>query len=75
MLLEFLSEYGMFFAKVVTFVIAAFLIIGAIASASHRPVADKSGVLHVKKLNEKYEGMEHAIRSMVMDPASLKAHD
>jgi len=65
----------MFFAKVATFVIAAFLIIGAIASASHRPVADKGGVLHVKKLNEQYEGMEHAIRSMVMDAASLKAHD
>ncbi len=75
MLIELLTEYGLFFAKAATFVVAAFLIVGAVAAASQRPGHDKGGELHVKKLNDQYEDMEIAIRSAVMDAASLKAYD
>ncbi|MGB5324606.1 MAG: protease SohB [Pseudomonadales bacterium] len=74
MLMEFLAEYGMFFAKAATIVVALLLIIGGIASASHRQPLAKEGVLQVSKLNEKLEHMEKAIRATVMDAAELKAY-
>ncbi|NNC55767.1 MAG: protease SohB, partial [Pseudomonadales bacterium] len=75
MLIEFLAEYGMFFAKAATIVVALLLIIGGIASASHRQPSIKEGVLQVKKLNDKLENMEHAIRASVMDSHALKAFE
>ncbi|MBT8151015.1 MAG: protease SohB [Gammaproteobacteria bacterium] len=73
--MEFLAEYGMFFAKVATVVVAILLIIGGIASASHKQPPMKEGVLQVKKLNDKLEQMEHAVRASVMDSHALKVFE
>ena len=69
---EFLAEYGMFFAKVITFVIAILIIIGAIVSASHKSGDDKSGHLEIKKINDKLEQMEESIRTTVLDDHARK---
>lgn len=73
MFFEFLLDYGMFFAKVVTFVIAILIIIGAIASATQREKAAESGRLKIKKLNDSLKYMESSILDVVMDPHTRKA--
>ncbi len=69
MLLEFLLDYGMFFAKVATFVVAAFLIIGAIVSATQQEKSPEPGQLKISKLNDRLKSMESGIRD-----ASTEAH-
>lgn len=75
MLIEFLTEYGMFFAKVATFVVAIILVIGAVVSAGQKGSHDKIDRLEIKKVNDKLERMETMIRSEIMDEHQLKKYD
>lgn len=74
MIVELLAEYGLFFAKILTFVVAIILVIGAIANLSHRHVSDE-GHLQIKKINEQLTDMEHAMRVSIMDDPALKQYD
>jgi len=69
-----LAEYGMFFAKIATFVVAIIIVIGVAASASQRN-AGEDGRLEIKKINRHLKQMEHSVRSAVMQDADLKAYD
>ncbi len=69
---EFLLEYGMFLAKIVTFVVAAIVIIAAIVNASHKS-QEKEGHLEIKKLNEKLKAMKEAMLGATLDQHSMKA--
>jgi len=73
-LIEMLAEYGLFFAKVATFVVAVLLVIVAVASASQRG-ADNEGHLEVKKINDRLSRMEDTLRAAVLDEHALKRHD
>jgi serine protease SohB len=73
-LIELLAEYGLFFAKVATFVVAIIVIITAVVSASQRGGGESEGRLEIKKLNDRFSQMEDAIRHAVLDEHALKKH-
>jgi len=71
--LEFLYEYGLFFAKTVTFVIAVIVVVGFVLSASMKMQGqEKEGHLEVTKLNDKFEDIVDDIKSVVIDHELLK---
>jgi len=73
--LEFLTEYGLFLAKVVTFVIAAIVVVSIIVSATHKDRAghDDDGELQIRKLNEKYRNLRESIQARLMSEHERKA--
>lgn len=65
--MEFLSEYGLFLAKVVTIVVAILVVIGFIvANRAHMKDRDP-GHISVTKLNDRYEDMKESLLEAVMD--------
>lgn len=70
--MEFLSEYGLFLAKTVTFVIAIGVIVSLIMSAGQRGKKADKGHIEVSKLNEKFEHMRDLLKEVTLDPEQLK---
>ena len=70
--LEFFAEYGLFLAKVITFVIAFALVIGIIASQKNSQNADK-GQLEINQLNSQYDEISEAMNQALLDKAAKKA--
>lgn len=74
--MEFLYEYGLFLAKIVTLVIAIGVVIGLIVSASSRSHHhERKGHIEVTKLNDRFDDMTDAIRHSVLDHAALKLEE
>ncbi|AOY87606.1 protease SohB [Marinobacter salinus] len=73
--MEFLTEYGLFLAKAVTFVVAAVILISVIVSAAHkeREDDDDAGELKIAKLNEKYHKLREAIQAKLMSDSERKS--
>ncbi|HCS25942.1 MAG TPA: protease SohB, partial [Spongiibacteraceae bacterium] len=69
--MEFLSDYGLFLAKTVTFVVALVIVVGVIASLGSRR-REHDGHIEVTALNDRYEDWEDQIKAMVLDETSLK---
>ena len=70
-LIELLAEYGLFFAKVATFLIAIVLLISVVANAGQRG-GEGEGRLEVKKLNDRYKQMEDVMQHAVLDEHTIK---
>ncbi|UZJ45469.1 protease SohB [Marinimicrobium sp. C6131] len=72
--MEFINEYGLFLAKVVTVVIAIGFVVGLVATAGskNRKKADK-GHVEVVKLNDRFKHMTHALKQVALDEATRKA--
>lgn len=70
--MEFLTEYGLFLAKTVTFVIAIGVIAGLIMSMGQRNKKSDRGHIEVSKLNEKFEHMRDVLKDATLDPEQLK---
>ncbi len=73
--MEFLTNYGLFFAKTLTFVVAVFIIVSLIVSAGGRGKKSEKGQIQVSKLNEKFKSMREALQHSVLDEDQLKAMD
>jgi serine protease SohB len=73
--LEFLSEYGLFLAKAVTFVAAVFVIVSLIASLAMRNKKHDKGQLEVTRINEKYEHTRDMLRDAMLDEDDLKIQE
>ncbi|WP_417514837.1 protease SohB [Marinobacter sp.] len=72
--MEFLTEYGLFLAKMVTFVIAAIVVVSIIVSATHKERGDhEDGELQIRKLNEKYRKLRESIQARLMSDHERKA--
>lgn len=73
--MEFLTEYGLFLAKIVTFVVAVLVVISVIMSAAQKDRGDHEGEgeLKIRKLNEKYEKLRESIQSRLMSDQQRKA--
>jgi len=72
---EFLYEYGMFFLKALTFVIAVGVIILAIVAAASRSkggVASREGHIEIRKYNERLEDLHDALSFSLLNPAQQK---
>jgi len=72
--LEFLTEYGLFLAKVVTFVIAAVVVVSIIVASTQKDRGDDEddGELQIRKLNEKYRKLRESIQARLMSEHERK---
>lgn len=75
--MEFLTEYGLFLAKIVTFVIAAVVVISVVVSAAQKDRSDQDGEgeLKIRKLNEKYRKLREAIEARLMSDQQRKVFE
>lgn len=73
--MEFLSDYGLFLAKAVTIVICLVIVIMIIVAASQKNIRGGKGHIEVTKLNERFEDMGHALKSVALDHHELKHLD
>ncbi len=72
--MDFLLEYGLFFAKIVTFVIAVIILLSVIVGLSQKnKQSSHKGHLEITPLNELYDEMSEAIKLAVMDESQHKA--
>ncbi|WP_165855219.1 protease SohB [Marinobacter sp. JSM 1782161] len=73
--MEFLTDYGLFLAKTVTFVVAVLAIVTVIVSAAHRKQDsdDPDGELHLKRLNEGYKRLKENLQQKLMGESDRKA--
>ena len=74
MFIELLAEYGLFFAKIATFLIAIVLLISVIVNAGQRG-GEGEGRLEVKKLNDRYKQMEEIMQHAVLDEHVIKQRE
>lgn len=73
--MEFLTEYGLFLAKTITFVVAIGIIIGLAVSLGGRHKKSEKGQIEVTKLNERFEQMHDALRDAMFDEEAHKAFE
>jgi len=70
--LEFLTNYGLFFAKTLTVVVALLVaIIGAIALISRQKHESKECLI-IKNINDKYESMAYTLKQQILGKDELK---
>lgn len=74
-MIDFLYQYGMFLAQVVTLVVAILVVIGGIVSAAarNRHRVSRDGELRVKHLNEEFDDLRESIVDQVLPEAERKA--
>ena len=70
--MEFLTNYGLFLAKTITFLLAVFVVITLMVSAGLRTKRSDKGQIHVIKLNEKFDDMRDALQEAILDEDELK---
>lgn len=71
--MDFLLEYGLFFAKIATFVIAVIILLSvAVAISQKSKQSAKKGHLEITPLNQFYDEMSDAIKYAVMDEHQQK---
>jgi len=73
--LEFLTEYGLFVAKVITLVVAFIVVLSALISAGSRGKRTSGsgrGTISIVRLNDELDDMRDAIRKTVLDKDQFK---
>ena len=71
--MEFLIEYGLFLAKVVTIVVALVVLVTLLISARQPGPQGEPGRLEVKHLNDAYEQVTKSLNQAMMSPEGQKA--
>ncbi|WP_199611318.1 protease SohB [Flocculibacter collagenilyticus] len=69
--MEFLYDYGLFFAKAVTIVLTVLVIVGIVVGATAKPKA-KSGELELENLSEHFEDVKHSLEAEILSKDELK---
>lgn len=73
--MEFLYEYGLFFLKVVTFVIAIAVVIGLLISAGARQKPSNIGAIEVTKINDRFDEMSQSMKHAMFDGDVIKKQE
>ncbi|MDZ7923122.1 MAG: protease SohB [Marinagarivorans sp.] len=73
--MEFLYEYGLFLAKVITFVVAVVVIVAFVVAASIKPKVSNKGQISIEPLNERFDDMKDALLQAVLSEKELKDFD
>ena len=71
-MLPFLAEYGLFFAKTITIILAILLIVAGIIIIVSKNKDKMKGRLDIKNLNEKYDEMADQIRQEMLSKQEYK---
>ena len=69
MLIELISEYGLFLLKVITIVVSLIILIGVILNSKKTTV---EGNLIVKNLNEDLDSLEEIIKKKILSKKEMK---
>ena len=72
--MEFLYEYGLFFAKTITFVIAIGVILMMLVGAAVKPKA-KKGEIQIDDLSEQLADLKNSFLENTLSKKELKAHE
>jgi len=75
MFFELLADYGLFFAKTATFLVALLIVIAVIVNASSSQGQQDPSKLKIKKINDRFKNMERELKQSVLEPQSLKVLD
>jgi len=70
--MEFLLQYGLFLAEVVTVVIAVAILASVIISLSHRGKHEEKPVLCIQRLNDVYEDYEDQLNATILNKPEYK---
>ncbi|ONF44182.1 protease SohB [Marinobacter lutaoensis] len=75
--MEFLTEYGLFLAKVATFVVAGIILVSAVVSAAQKDKGDPEfdGELRIRKLNDSYRKLKDNIEARLMSDQARKVYE
>lgn len=71
---EFFFEYGLFAAKLATFVVAILIVVAAAVIAAQRVKRSKKGHIETTRINDEIDAMRTALDAGVSDPETFKAH-
>ena len=71
---EFFFEYGLFAAKLFTFVVAVLFVVGVSVVATRRVKKSMKGHIETTRMNDELEAMQLAMDIGVSDPDTLKLH-
>lgn len=71
-MIEFLSNYGLFFAKTLTFVLAIIVVLASVISMTQKPRVE-DGLLSINNLNEKFQDIKNGVQAEILSKADYKA--
>lgn len=70
--MHYLADYGLFFAKTITLVIALLLLIAGILALILKNKTQSKGHLDIKKINQTYEEMEETLQEKMLPKKDFK---
>ncbi len=71
--MHYLADYGLFFAKTITMVIALLLLIAGIVALVYKTkMKQPKGHLEIKKINQAYEEMEETLQEQMLSKKEFK---
>ncbi len=70
--MEFLAEYGLFFAKIETILVAMLVFFGFLFANAQRGRVQADGQIEVKSLNDRLEDLSQGLANSLLDPAAQK---
>ncbi len=73
-MIEFLFDYGLFAAKLATFVIAILVVVVVLVGATRRVRKSIKGHIETIKVNDEIDAMQNALDAGVSDPEAFKLH-
>lgn len=71
-MVEFFSEYGLFLAKTVTWVVAIGLVLAMIAAAAQKRRKPSDGEIEVESLNDHFTELKETLEDHILDEHRLK---
>ncbi|MEN0038468.1 MAG: protease SohB [Cellvibrio sp.] len=73
--MEFLTNYGLFLAKTITFVVAILVVVVVAVSVGGRNKKSDKGHIEVTKLNEKFDHLRDSLRDAMLDDEEYKEYE
>lgn len=73
--MEFLTDYGLFLAKTITFVAAILVVVVVAVSMGGRNKKSDKGHIEVTKLNEKFDHLRDSLRDAMLDDEEYKEYE
>lgn len=70
--MEFVSEYGLFLAKTITFVVAALFVAGSLAALAQRQKKSGDWEIEVSHLNKRLKHYQQELEHHILDKADVK---